>query len=85
MPQRLMGTDLVVLLAPILKQSVCLQQILRDLPQDFLLHGAVKALDLPLGLWMADPAVDGQNIQIHEVALELRDALPKASKLRPVI
>ena len=50
MPQRLMGTDLVVLLAPILKQSVCLQQILRDLPQDFLLHGAVKALDLPLVL-----------------------------------
>ena len=83
--QRPVGPDLVVLPAPILEESVCLHHVLGDLAQELLLHGAVEALDLPLGLRMAGAAMDGEDVQVHEVALKSGDAPPEAGKLRAVV
>ena len=83
--QRPVGPDLVVLPAPILEEPVCLHHVLGDLAQELLLHGAVEALDLPLGLRMAGTAMDGEDVQVHEVALKLGDAPPEAGKLRAVV
>ena len=55
------------------------------MPEKLVFHRAVKTLDLPLRLRVAYPAVDRQNIQVHQPLLKARIPSPKPGKLRAVV
>src|SRR5690606_21163801 len=67
-----MWSDLVVILAPPGKEIISLNQIVRYPRQKkFLFQSAVEPFNLSLCLGVIDPAMDGQNILIHQKALKL--------------
>ena len=84
--QRRMGANHVVGVSPNLQLRMGIRRVGETvMPEKLMFHRAVKTLDLPLRLRVAYPAVDRQNIQVHQPFLKARIPSPKPGKLRAVV